>query len=133
MGIGKNYGRNKKHERPTEGITAKRDKMLRRAAKSKPTPAPAVTALRSRHERRWSSRAPLGHAPREVRLGCAVAPSRFRPPVVWRGLSAGWHLCSVCSGVTDDLICETCGARIRGEALERKIETERAGRRGAPA
>ncbi len=29
MGIGKNYGRNKKHERPTEGIIAKRDKMLR--------------------------------------------------------------------------------------------------------
>ena len=43
------------------------------------------------------------------------------------------HRCIVCSGVTDDLICESCRARIRGEALERKIETERAGRRGAPA
>jgi hypothetical protein len=30
----------------------------------------------------------------------------------------------------DDLICESCRSRIRGEALERKIEAERAGRRG---
>jgi nucleotide-binding universal stress UspA family protein len=43
------------------------------------------------------------------------------------------HHCIVCSGATDDLICETCRARIRGEALDRKIETERAGRRGASA
>ncbi len=31
------------------------------------------------------------------------------------------------------LICETCRARIRGEALARKVEAEWAGRRGAPA
>lgn len=41
--------------------------------------------------------------------------------------------CIVCAGQTDDLVCETCRARIRGEALEHKIETERAGRRGASA
>jgi nucleotide-binding universal stress UspA family protein len=57
------------------------------------------------------------------------------------GIAAVWtepppsaiHRCVVCAGVTDDLICETCRIRIRGQALERKIETERAGRRGAPA
>ena len=40
--------------------------------------------------------------------------------------------CIVCGGNTDDLICEACRTRIRGEALERKVEAERAGRRGAP-
>ena len=41
------------------------------------------------------------------------------------------HRCIVCAGQTDDLVCETCRARIRGEALEHKIETERTGRRGS--
>jgi len=104
MGIRKNYGRNEKHKRPTEAILAKRDETLRRAARSRPKPAPAVTARRSGHERRWGDGAPLGRAPHKVRLGCAVALSRFRPLEVWRGPSAGWHLCIVCSGVTEDLI-----------------------------
>jgi len=43
------------------------------------------------------------------------------------------HRCIVCAGPTDDLVCETCRARIRGEALEHKIEAERAGRRGSSA
>jgi nucleotide-binding universal stress UspA family protein len=43
------------------------------------------------------------------------------------------HRCIVCAGDTDDLVCETCRARIRGEAREHKIETERAGRRGSSA
>ena len=43
------------------------------------------------------------------------------------------HRCIVCAGQTDDLVCETCRARIRGEALEHKIETERTGRRGSSA
>jgi hypothetical protein len=43
------------------------------------------------------------------------------------------HRCIVCAGQTDDLVCETCRARIRGEALEHKVETERAGRRGSSA
>jgi hypothetical protein len=38
--------------------------------------------------------------------------------------------CAVCSAATqDELICETCRARIRGEALERKRGEERGGRR----
>jgi hypothetical protein len=41
------------------------------------------------------------------------------------------HRCIVCAGPTDDLVCETCRARIRGEALEHKRETERADRRGS--
>ena len=38
--------------------------------------------------------------------------------------------CLVCAAETDDLICAACRERIRGEALERKAEAERAGRRG---
>ncbi len=41
--------------------------------------------------------------------------------------------CLVCAGETDSLICEPCRTKIRGEALERKLDAERAGRRGAPA
>ena len=41
--------------------------------------------------------------------------------------------CVVCAGATEDLICETCRARIRGEALEQKRDAERSGRRGSPA
>jgi nucleotide-binding universal stress UspA family protein len=38
--------------------------------------------------------------------------------------------CTVCGAETrDELICETCRARIRGEALDRKLREERAGRR----
>src|SRR5574341_1130723 len=37
--------------------------------------------------------------------------------------------CIVCGGPTrDELICETCRTKIRGEALERKLRDERAGR-----
>jgi nucleotide-binding universal stress UspA family protein len=35
------------------------------------------------------------------------------------------HRCVVCAGETDDLICELCRDRIRGEALEWKIGAER--------
>lgn len=36
--------------------------------------------------------------------------------------------CIVCAEPSPDLICETCRAMIRGEALEGKLRTERAGR-----
>lgn len=36
--------------------------------------------------------------------------------------------CIVCAGPSPDLICEPCRTRIRGEALERKLQDERAGR-----
>jgi universal stress protein A len=38
--------------------------------------------------------------------------------------------CLVCAGDTDELICSACRERIRGEALVRKVDVERAGRRG---
>jgi nucleotide-binding universal stress UspA family protein len=41
--------------------------------------------------------------------------------------------CIVCAGQTDDLVCDMCRARIRGKALEHKIETERTGQRGSSA
>lgn len=40
--------------------------------------------------------------------------------------------CLVCSRPSDELICEGCRAKIRGEALEQKREAERPGRRGSP-
>jgi nucleotide-binding universal stress UspA family protein len=40
--------------------------------------------------------------------------------------------CVVCAGETDELICETCRARIRGEALEQKRGAERGRHRGSP-
>jgi nucleotide-binding universal stress UspA family protein len=42
--------------------------------------------------------------------------------------AASGRSCLVCARPTRDLICETCRARIRGEALERKHREERAGR-----
>lgn len=56
-------------------------------------------------------------------------PPRHRPPV--GAAAAPEHHCIVCAGRTDDLVCETCRTRIRAEALERKIEAERPGRRGS--
>lgn len=57
----------------------------------------------------------------------AKGPARpaVEPPVSRR--------CAVCAGETEDLICEACRARIRGEALEQKRDAERGGRRGSPA
>jgi hypothetical protein len=33
--------------------------------------------------------------------------------------------CVVCGGVDSELICEVCAARIRGEAIEQKLDQER--------
>lgn len=43
------------------------------------------------------------------------------------------HRCIVCGSHTEELICEPCRTRIRGEMLEHKLEDERAGRRGLSA
>lgn len=40
--------------------------------------------------------------------------------------------CLVCARPSQELICEQCKARIRGEALERKSREEKAGRKGLP-
>jgi nucleotide-binding universal stress UspA family protein len=40
----------------------------------------------------------------------------------------GLRRCLVCQAPSEDLICEPCRARVRGEALERKRREERAGR-----
>ena len=40
------------------------------------------------------------------------------------------HRCIVCARDTDDLVCEPCRTRVRGEALERKIEAQRPGHLG---
>jgi len=53
-------------------------------------------------------------------------PMRKRPVVAARPPAP--RGCLVCAGPTDDLVCEPCRARIRGEALERKQKDERVGR-----
>jgi len=40
--------------------------------------------------------------------------------------------CLVCGKASDELICESCRTRIRGEALEQKRDAERPGHRGMP-
>lgn len=90
------------------------------------------------HGRTGFSRAVLGGVAEAVtrRAGCPV----MTVPAVLAGTPAPAMdevdevkesgSCAVCSAATqDDLICEPCRARIRGEALARKGSEERAGRR----
>ena len=88
------------------------------------------------HGRTGVTRALLGSvAERVVRtapcpvLAVAREPSGPLPVVVEEEEHpAGLRRCLVCQGPSEDLICEPCRARIRGEALERKLREERAGR-----
>jgi len=55
-------------------------------------------------------------------LGKSTAPTPIEEPEERTS-------CTVCARETqDELICEACRAKIRGEALDRKLRTERAGR-----
>jgi nucleotide-binding universal stress UspA family protein len=94
----------------------------------------------STHGRTGVSRALLGSvAEAVVRLSpCLVLTVPMALPMVRMAAASPAHAgapvphrCIVCGGGTDDLVCETCRTRIRDEALEDKIEAERAGRRGA--
>lgn len=38
------------------------------------------------------------------------------------------HYCSVCGKLSDDVICHACEEKIRGEALEKKHDIDKAGR-----
>jgi universal stress protein A len=94
------------------------------------------------HGRTGLSRAILGSvAERVVRTAsCPVLTVPMPHPAVPSGSmsapvpepAARPHRCVVCMRQTPDLICELCRARIRGEALEQKMEAERPGRRGLP-
>ena len=53
------------------------------------------------------------------------------PQIVAPAPVAGESHCLVCALPSRDRICEACAARIRGEALERLLEDEKAGRRGS--
>lgn len=91
----------------------------------------------SSHGRSGLSSALLGSvAEQVVRLApCLVlsVPATFALPREERNqpeISAASR-CVACARESDDLICKACRERIRGEALLRKIETERPGRRVA--
>lgn len=94
------------------------------------------------HGRTGVTRALLGSvAERVVRTApCPVLTvarePRTAPPVQAEEAPAALRRCLVCTAPSEDLICEPCRARIRGEALERKLREARAGRvstRGAPS
>jgi len=52
-------------------------------------------------------------------------------PIAAAAASTGESHCLVCALPSSDRICEACAARIRGEALERLLDEEKAGRRGS--
>jgi universal stress protein A len=84
------------------------------------------------HGRTGVSRALVGSvAERVVRTAsCPVltVPCRPRPQATAEpAATAELARCLVCRQVSEDLICEPCRARIRGEALERRRREERAG------
>jgi nucleotide-binding universal stress UspA family protein len=86
------------------------------------------------HGRTGVSRALIGSvAERVVRTApCPVltVPFRARPtaPVAVGPSAAPPARCLVCGRSSEDLVCEPCRSRIRGEALEHKHREERAGR-----
>jgi nucleotide-binding universal stress UspA family protein len=63
--------------------------------------------------------------PASILAGRTAAPAA--PPAV-----ASPRPCLVCGKASDELICEACRTRIRGEALEQKRVAERPGHRGLP-
>jgi nucleotide-binding universal stress UspA family protein len=84
------------------------------------------------HGRTGVSRALVGSvAERVVRTAsCPVltVPCRARPPAPAEPAATPEPArCLVCRQVSEDLICEPCRARIRGEALERRRQQERPG------
>jgi nucleotide-binding universal stress UspA family protein len=63
-----------------------------------------------------------------LRPGAAAPATR---PAAAATAVAGESHCLVCALPSPDRICEACAARIRGEALERLLDDEKAGRRGS--
>jgi universal stress protein A len=85
------------------------------------------------HGRTGVSRALLGSVAEAVvrRATCRVltVPARLEPATATPA-PPEIERCVVCARPSEDLICEPCRALIRGEALERKLGDERAGRPG---
>lgn len=91
------------------------------------------------HGRTGVTRALLGSVAEAVvrRAPCRVltVPAEIQPaPLAGREPGEAMETtettsCAACgAGTRDELICETCRAKIRGEALDRKLREERAGR-----
>ena len=92
------------------------------------------------HGRTGVTRVLLGSVAEKVSrtAGCPVltVPPRVRRTAEVRARAevigteeVGPGRCLVCAGPSQDLICEACRARIRGEALDRKLDELRAGGR----
>jgi nucleotide-binding universal stress UspA family protein len=62
----------------------------------------------------------------------SVLAERSAAPAVPPVAAVSPRPCLVCGNGSEDLICEGCRTRIRGEALDQKREAERPGRRGLP-
>lgn len=90
------------------------------------------------HGRTGLSHVLLGSVAEEiVRLApCLVlsVPAAFALPAAERPAPTALHLarhCVVCAREADEIICAACRERIRGEALVRKADAERPGRRAS--
>ena len=64
-----------------------------------------------------------------IRLRQEISETAAQPAQAAGGSVVQPH-CLVCARPSDARICDDCSARIRGEALERMLEDEKAGRRG---
>ena len=62
----------------------------------------------------------------------SVVAEQSAAPAVPPSAAASPRPCLVCGRASEELICEGCRTRIRGEALEQKRGAERPGRRGLP-
>jgi nucleotide-binding universal stress UspA family protein len=62
----------------------------------------------------------------------SLLAERSGVPVVPIVAAASPRPCLVCAKASDELICEGCRTRIRGEALEQQRDAERPGHRGLP-
>lgn len=85
------------------------------------------------HGRTGMTRALLGSVAEGVvrTAPCPVLAVPMRPALVaGEGAepAAGLPHCLVCAAQSDDLVCQACRERIRGEAIERKQREQRAGR-----
>ncbi len=65
-----------------------------------------------------------------VRRGKQAGEEEALPPAPEAAPTTSERHCLVCGRPSEDRICDPCKARIRGEALERKLGDEKAGRKG---
>jgi hypothetical protein len=98
----------------------------------------AYMALEGEPVREFLRRFLAAHLERDGQGWLAPYPKRaaviwWRPAAAGPATAASRRRCLVCGQLSDGQICEPCKAKIRGEALERKLQEEKPGRKGPSA